>query len=398
MKKILLIGKFDEIFSDFCVFSDQLLDVQICVDSIQMVKGMLKLKRPEAVVVSLIGISADAESIFGELKENYPKTPVVCIGKEDAIDAYANCIGTSQFTTLTSPTDNENIIDTIKQVLENSNISTNDNNSANDANCENQSARKRILLVDDSNIQLRALHVLLKDKYDVRMATSGTQALTLVGKEKPDMIFLDYEMPICDGRRVLELLREEEGTKDIPVVFLTGVSDKEHIKAVLELKPAGYLLKPADASRIFEIIEKDKDKYERLADYPNLIRPSKEQAKIIGKMGKEKAMENFRKRTSYKAVINEVLGMSLNELKNGSKEIHKIAKDNGIALDTSVREFQVLQALIEYLKHPNVWALEKFVQLAGETGTNDETMDKLDEILKAIDKKADCNGTNSKAD
>lgn len=145
-------------------------------------------------------------------------------------------------------------------------------------------------------------------------------------------------------------------------------------------------------------MEKDKDKYERLADYPNLIRPSKEQAKIIGKMGKEKAMENFRKRTSYKAVINEVLGMSLNELKNGSKEIHKIAKDNGIALDTSVREFQVLQALIEYLKHPNVWALEKFVQLAGETGTNDETMDKLDEILKAIDKKADCNGTNSKAD
>ena len=254
MKKILLIGKFDEIFKDFCVFSDQMLDVQICVDSIQMVKGMLKLKRPEGVVVSLIGISADAESILGELRDNYPKVPVICIGTAESIDPYTNCMGTSQFTTLISPTDNEKVIDTIKQVVENSN--TNDDNATDDAIDEKPEVRKRILLVDDSKLQLRALHVILKDKYDVRMATSGMQALTLVGKEKPDMIFLDYEMPVCDGRRVLELLREEDVTKDIPVVFLTGVSDKEHIRAVLELKPAGYLLKPADASRIFEIIEK----------------------------------------------------------------------------------------------------------------------------------------------
>ena len=96
---------------------------------------------------------------------------------------------------------------------------------------------------------------MLKDKYDVRMATSGTQALTMIGKEKPDMIFLDYEMPVCDGKRTLEMIREQEETKDIPVVFLTGVSDKENITAVLELKPAGYLLKPADASRILATIE-----------------------------------------------------------------------------------------------------------------------------------------------
>ena len=146
--------------------------------------------------------------------------------------------------------------------------------------------------------------------------------------------------------------------------------------------------------------EEKKDKHERLTDlgYPNLIRPTHEQAVANGKKGGTSTQENFRKRTSYKAVINEILGMSLNELKNGSKEIRKIAKDNGIDLDTSVREFQVLQALIEYLKHPNVWALEKFVQLAGETGTNDETMEKLDDILKAIDKKAVDDGTNGKAD
>lgn len=146
--------------------------------------------------------------------------------------------------------------------------------------------------------------------------------------------------------------------------------------------------------------EEKKDKHERLTDlgYPNLIRPTHEQAVANGKKGAASTKETRLKRSSYKAVINTVLEMPLKELKSGGKEIRKIAKDNGIELDTSIREFQVLQALIEYLKHPNVWALEKFVQLAGETGTNDETMDKLDDILKAIDKKAVDNGTNGKAD
>ena len=97
---------------------------------------------------------------------------------------------------------------------------------------------------------------LLKDKYDVRTATSGMQALTLIGKEKRDMIFLDYEMPVCDGRMTLEMIRELEEAKDIPVVFLTGVNDKEHIEAVVKLKPAGYLLKPARADKIYETLEK----------------------------------------------------------------------------------------------------------------------------------------------
>ena len=97
---------------------------------------------------------------------------------------------------------------------------------------------------------------MLKEKYEVRVATSGMQALTLIGKKKPDMIFLDYEMPICDGRMTFQMIKELDEAKDIPIVFLTGVSDKEHIEAVLELKPAGYLLKPANADRIYNIIEK----------------------------------------------------------------------------------------------------------------------------------------------
>ena len=53
----------------------------------------------------------------------------------------------------------------------------------------------------------------------------------------------------------LQMIREVDEAKDIPVVFLTGMRDKEHIKEVLELKPAGYLLKPPNLDTIFQTIE-----------------------------------------------------------------------------------------------------------------------------------------------
>ena len=82
------------------------------------------------------------------------------------------------------------------------------------------------------------------------------EALEMIEKRVPDIIFLDYEMPEQDGKETLEKIRAMEKAKDVPVVFLTGVGDKPHIEAVLELKPAGYLLKPASKEMIYEMLEK----------------------------------------------------------------------------------------------------------------------------------------------
>ena len=247
VKKILFVGRFNEIIPDNNFFKDS-FDVQICVDNVIMVKGMLKIKQPELVVISLVGIGKDIDEILRELKTNYSQTPIIFIGTDEDIATHINGVFKMQINTLVVPVTKEKIFDTMCDML---GISSN-----NDTNIDNLISKKSILLVDDSNIQLRALNDLLKTKYEVRMATSGMQALTLIGKKKPDMIFLDYEMPICDGRMTFKMIKELDEAKDIPVVFLTGVSDKEHIEAVLELKPAGYLLKPANADRIYNIIEK----------------------------------------------------------------------------------------------------------------------------------------------
>ena len=247
MKRILFVGKFNGIVQDNHFF-DNLFDAQICVDNVVMVKGMLKIKKPELVVISLNGISVEAKEIFEELQQNYPKMPVICLGTNQEVKLHMSSISTKQFITLITPLDDKKILDAICNIL--------DSREDVQQSVETKGEKKSILLVDDSNVQLRALNELLKEKYEVRMSTSGMQALTMIGKKKPDMIFLDYEMPICDGKMTLEMIRGMEESKNIPVVFLTGVSDKEHIAAVLDLKPAGYLLKPADAERIYSIIEK----------------------------------------------------------------------------------------------------------------------------------------------
>lgn len=70
------------------------------------------------------------------------------------------------------------------------------------------------------------------------------------------MILLDYEMPVEKGPEVLVKIRENEQLANIPVVFLTGITDREKIKEALSLKPQGYLLKPIDKEKLVGMIEK----------------------------------------------------------------------------------------------------------------------------------------------
>lgn len=122
-----------------------------------------------------------------------------------------------------------------------------------------QNAAKRrhhILVVDDDSTMLKTIKDQLHEKYDVATAINGKAALRFLEKKSTDLILLDYEMPIESGPKVLERLRENEVTKDIPVVFLTGVTEREKIMQVLSLKPQGYLVKPIDNKSLMAEIEK----------------------------------------------------------------------------------------------------------------------------------------------
>ncbi len=115
--------------------------------------------------------------------------------------------------------------------------------------------KKKIMLVDDDPMQLRNMNAILKEKYQVFMAPSGILAMSLLGKTIPDLILLDYEMPVCDGPQTLAMIRAEQLYQDIPVIFLTGVSEKEKVVKVLEFKPQGYILKTLPQEEIIKQID-----------------------------------------------------------------------------------------------------------------------------------------------
>lgn len=122
---------------------------------------------------------------------------------------------------------------------------------------ELSSQKQKILVVDDSGLILQAMKELLGKDYDVATATSGMSAIRCITLDRPDLVLLDYEMPVCDGSQVLEMIRSEKDFADIPVIFLTGRTDRESVQKVLALKPAGYLLKAQPP----ELIKKEVDGY-----------------------------------------------------------------------------------------------------------------------------------------
>lgn len=115
--------------------------------------------------------------------------------------------------------------------------------------------KKKILVVDDSGAMLRSVKSWLEGKYQVILANSGTMAIKYLAMDHPDLILLDYEMPVCDGRQVLEMIRSESEFASVPVFFLTGKNDRESVLSVSPLKPEGYLLKTMEPERIVQIID-----------------------------------------------------------------------------------------------------------------------------------------------
>lgn len=84
---------------------------------------------------------------------------------------------------------------------------------------------------------------LLGENYEVTEADSSISAIKSLTINRPDLVLLDYEMPVCDGRQALEMIRSDKEIADIPVMFLTGKGDIESVRKVMALKPEGYLLK-----------------------------------------------------------------------------------------------------------------------------------------------------------
>lgn len=176
------------------------------------------------------------EQLIDSFKRSHPSCSLLF---DTGIGYFAFCAASSDSMRgkIGEPVDHKNAMKTIKNYLDKS--KNKDTPKEKDKAVE----KKKILVVDDSDFMRRKIIRMLGEDYEVTEANSSLSAIKSLTVDRPDLIIMDYEMPICDGRQALEMIRSDKDTADIPVFFLTGKGDRESVQKVMELKPERYLLK-----------------------------------------------------------------------------------------------------------------------------------------------------------
>ncbi len=105
--------------------------------------------------------------------------------------------------------------------------------------------KKALLIEDERDIQtLLRISLEYKGKYQVLLANDGLTGIQIAQEEQPDVILLDVMMPKLDGFETAKRLKNNEKTKDIPIIFLTAKAQRKDIAHGLSLGATGYLTKP----------------------------------------------------------------------------------------------------------------------------------------------------------
>ncbi len=126
---------------------------------------------------------------------------------------------------------------------------------------ENMTAEQKILkalVIDDDPIITKVVSRILVKRLQmsVREANSAREALTLIEEEIPDIMIVDYMMPVMTGKELITLLKADDRFKNIPTIVLSALNDPEIIEGILGLKVNDYILKPVSPQIIHERVVK----------------------------------------------------------------------------------------------------------------------------------------------
>jgi diguanylate cyclase (GGDEF)-like protein len=108
----------------------------------------------------------------------------------------------------------------------------------------NEQSPQKILIVDDTEENIKMLNNLLHEQYEVYFATKGEDAIKIAQTENPDLILLDIIMPEMDGYEVCRRLKSSKQFRHVPIVFVTAMSDRENEAKGLALGAIDYITKP----------------------------------------------------------------------------------------------------------------------------------------------------------
>ncbi len=250
IKEILLVGRIDKTTDGIAALLKSYFHVQWCAETRPVFLSMMRVAKPDLILLISTGNDMDIQGILSELRYGHMEIPVIVLGVRSDLDKYRDYFSGSRFHVLYRPVSDMELLDTCMEKL---------GMDRKTAEVIVSGDKDHILVVDDNAMVLRSIKGMLEEDYSVAVASSATQALTAIGKHRPDLILLDYLMPVMDGKEVFKLIKADEKLRSIPVIFLTSVADKEECIKVLSLEPAGYILKPPVKKDLLAYIKKALD-------------------------------------------------------------------------------------------------------------------------------------------
>jgi CheY-like chemotaxis protein len=258
--KVLLTGKNKTAIDDFFYQMGLDFDSLTTSDRLEDMLAHIEVFEPDIFAYCLNGESREDLMKMKELKRELTKRGIVTvvIGQEEDCENFNRVAVYMSDLTLVKPITANAIKQKILVYMENVEKEREEQRIMQErlAEIQAKSERKHVLVIDDDPMLLKLIKEHLHEKYDVATAISGKIAHKFLETKKTNFILLDYEMPVENGPEVLKKIRENHEFDDIPVVFLTGITDREKIKEALMLKPQGYLLKPIDKDKLLGTVEK----------------------------------------------------------------------------------------------------------------------------------------------
>lgn len=267
--KTLITGKNSLIVDDIFTHLSDVLLALTCSNRFDDMIRHIEIFRPDIFLICLQGESRTDLARYAELKRRLTRTdiPTMVIGTEEECGQFEKIAIQMADQIMLRPVSTEQIqtavIKLMQQVEQEKEELEALRRRAEEQRAQEERERnapvdekKHILIVDDDPLMLKLIKEYLGDTYQVATAVSGKIAHKYLETRHADLILLDYEMPVENGPEVLRKIRANDRLADIPVVFLTGITDREKIRQALIYKPQGYLIKPVDREKLLGTVER----------------------------------------------------------------------------------------------------------------------------------------------
>ena len=198
--------------------------------------------KPDVVLLDIEMPFMDGFEVLEKLRQmkGCAQIPVIGVtGQRDKVTAL-KFLGKGAVAYLMKPIEKNLLLDKVAAVL---------------AEEQTKKDKKKVLLVDDETESLLFYKMALQEDYNVTMLNSSKNALEYLQRFVPDLIILDYQMPLYNGRALYQMISKMERVAEVPVIFLTGTTERDVLIECATLKPRAVVLKSAGKEALLERVK-----------------------------------------------------------------------------------------------------------------------------------------------